>query len=191
MSEKTKNELAVYLGSGLLVVILVELAWFWQGGFSLSNVVGLLAGFLVGSFLLDIDHFIYWFISFPKGPESLAAQALLREKKYKKLFEYLIDTRRQQTSLIFHHVYFQAVIFVLGIFVFTSTASVFTRSLIVFLSLHLILDQWRDFVSRPNRLQEWLFARLKLRLPLRFLKHYLFLSTFVFLIFLSSLIIYQ
>jgi len=191
MSNKIKNELVVYWGSGFLIILLVELAWFWQGSFSLIHIVELLAGFLIGSLLFDIDHFIYWFVSFPKKPESLVAQTLLREKKHKELFMYLINTRQKQTSLIFHHIYFQAVIIIVGGFIFTSSASVITRSLIVFLNLHLVLDQWRDFISRPRHLQKWLFARLKLRLPLRFLKYYLFLSTLIFLVFLSGLITYR
>jgi hypothetical protein len=185
MSEEVNKELAKHLISTLLVFILVELVWLLKGDFSFTQAFLFFVGLGIGSFLLDLDHLVYWFFLYPNKTDSLEAKRLVQEKKYRQLLLLLGRTHKAHTSLVFHHFLFQLILLPLVLFVFTSTTSILGRGLLLSLSLHLLVDQIDDYRQDYRHLSRWLFARVwlgEVKIPQQFLKIYIAFYSLVFLL---------
>lgn len=182
-----KQELKHHLLPTFAVFILISSIWFLNK-VTLISFVSLFFGLAIGSFLLDTDHLIYWFFLKPDLDESKQAQIFLTEKKYKKLLKLLENTHKKHTSLIFHHYFFQAILVLITFFVFTSTTSVFVKSILLSLNIHLLIDEIIDFKTNKKHLQNWLFAREEKQLSLESLKYYLGVFIFTTLIYILLLI---
>ncbi len=190
LDRETKKEIILHLETGVVLALLIEFFWLIQKQ-PLINFFLLWLALIIGSFVLDLDHFLYWFFLYPKKEDSLRAKKLWQEKNLSAILKLLGEEYKTHTSLIFHHFYCQLVLIILSIFIFTSTKSIFGRGLVLFLNLHLLVDQVNDFLTNPVHLKEWLFARMNFALPEKFLKYYLALLGFVFLLLANSLIFYS
>ena len=116
------------------------------------------------------------------------AQTLIAQKDISGVINLLQDHHKQHTSLIFHHYFFQVVLALTSIFVFTSSASIFTKAFLLALNLHLIVDEVNDYLIDQKHLQDWLFAREKQQLPIAYLKYYIGIFILLFLLFFLLLI---
>lgn len=167
-----KRELIKHLTPLLTLFVLTSLVWLFAG-VSFFPFVYLLFGFFWGSFFIDIDHFIYWYFLAPDLPESQKAQALVKTKDITGIFQHLQNTHQKHTSLIFHHFFFQIVLAIVTLFIFTSTNSVFAKAFILSINIHLLTDEIDDFFKKPHHLQKWLFAREEKQLPQKYLPIYI------------------
>ncbi len=145
-------------------------------------------GLLWGSFLLDLDHLIYWLYLNPKLPESRQARQFLIQKDTKSLLKLLEKTHHTHTNLIFHHYFFQIVLVLISLFIITSSGSLFTSTFVLALNLHLLVDQFADYKKHPRHLQKWLFARESKQLPIKYLGHYIAFFSLINLYFLAIII---
>ena len=169
MKRELKNHL-IPLG-----VIFLSISIFWF----LNHVpwyyfLYLFLGFLLGSFFLDIDHIIYWLYLRPDLEESKLASEFIKQKKYKQIIRLLEKNHKTHTSLIFHHYFFQVILALISVFVFTSSISIFTKGFVLALNIHLIVDEIIDYRSNPRHLLEWLFAREEKQVPLKSIHYYVF-----------------
>ena len=185
MTAEVKKELTLHLTVLLFIFLFIEVAWILSGKLVFSSALLLLSGLLAGSFILDLDHLVYWLFLYPELSESKKARELLRKKDIGGILLLLSQTHKSHTSLVFHHFIFQAILFVLILFVFTSTGSIFGKGFILSVGAHLLADQWQDWKADPKHLQKWLFARTPFAtapLPSSWIKNYLFFYSAALLI---------
>ena len=146
----------------------------------------LFLGFFIGSFILDIDHFLFWFFLKPNLEESRLARITIKNGDFVAIYRLLKASHQTHYNLIFHHYFFQIILVLFSFFIFTSTNNIFVSSLVLSLNLHLIIDELIDYLKDPKILQKWLFAREINQLPIKFLGRYLttFIIIFCFFLFL-------
>ncbi len=146
------------------------------------NYFYLLTGLALGSYLLDIDHLLYWLVLKPNLEESKLAQVAWKKGDFKSLIKLLKITEPYHFSLIFHHYFFQVILTIFSFFVFTSTSSIFVKSLLLAINIHLLVDEIASYKSNPKILQQWLFARETKQFAISSLKNYLYFFTIICLI---------
>jgi hypothetical protein len=134
-------------------------------------------GLITGSFALDLDHIIYWLYINPNIEESRLAQVAIKKYDFTSIIKLLESTHKNHTNLVFHHFFFQVVLSLISIFVFTSSINVFVIGLIFALNVHLVVDELDDLQHNKEHLQNWLFAREEKQLPQSHLAKYV--SVFV------------
>lgn len=138
------------------------------------NYIYLLTGLGLGSYILDIDHLIFWLFLQPNLEESRLAQLAWKKGDWRSLIKLLKITEHQHLSLIFHHYFFQVVLTIFSFFVFTSTSSIFIKAMLLAINFHLLIDEILSYKSNPKLLQQWLFARESKQFALASLKYYLY-----------------
>ena len=151
----------------------------------------LFLGIFLGSFILDIDHFIFWFFLKPNLEESRLARTTLKNHDFKAIYRLLKTSHQTHYNLIFHHYFFQVILVLFSFFIFTLTRNLFVTSLVVSLNLHLLIDEIIDYFYSPKSLQKWLFARENSQLPIKFLGRYVSVFSFFLVIFIILLILTQ
>lgn len=181
-----KSELKRHLPPLAAVFIIISLVWILNR-VSFTNYLYLFFGLALGSFFLDIDHFVYWFYLNPNLEESRLAQIAFKKYDFPSLLKLLESTHQHHTSLVFHHFFFQIIMSLFSIFVFTSSGSIFGMAFLLSLNIHLLVDELNDFKNDKKHLQNWLFARESKQLPLKYLTYYL--AIFSLLTFIFSLLL--
>ena len=153
----------------------------WQLDWGL---IGLWLGAFLGTFFLDIDHLVYWFVTKPFQPDSIQAKEIWKTKGFKGLKELknLLElSHATHTRLVFHSVVGQAVLLILAIYLLTSGGSVFGAAFILSLNLHLLKDEWTDFLAnKKEHLGDWLFWQIRGVNPAKNLSVYLLIVSFLF-----------
>jgi hypothetical protein len=180
------REFGFHLLAALAYFFLVSvLRWQWD-----LSVLGLWLGVVLGTFLLDADHFLYWYLN-PQKEDSLAVQALWQAKGLAGAKDFLRLAARNSQShrrLIFHTATFQLVLIALGFFVLSSSRSSFGWGVVLAMNLHLLFDQWGDFLKKGKATVADRFF-WQVRLPMeKYLNIYLAGATLSFLL-LTALII--
>lgn len=148
----------------------------------------LFLGLLIGSFILDIDHFIFWLYIKPNIEESRLAQTAIKNRDLRSIIAILKSTHKTHNNLIFHHYFFQIVLVLISFFIFTSSHSTFIMALLLSINLHLLVDGINDYFENPKLLQNWLFAREPKQLSIKQIKYYLLIFAFLLVIFSFFLI---
>jgi hypothetical protein len=147
-----------------------SLAWLWSGA-------------LLGTFLLDIDHLLFWFWLRPQEGESIQARALAKMSNYRGLYTLLIQTHEAHNRLVFHTATFQVILLLLTFYVLTATNNLFGAGLVMAMNLHLLKDEWFDwFKGRREVLSDWLFWQVRGVAMMDYLNLYLAGATIIFLI---------
>lgn len=114
---------------------------FWYGG-------------ILGTLLPYADYLIYIYLVKPKEQISQQTAALISEKKVVQTWDVLIETRNQKSDLIFHTSYFQLIFLAFSFLIITSTTDLLGRGLVLAFLLHLLVDQFVDYVENKN-LDSW------------------------------------
>jgi len=184
VKEELKNHL-IPLG---VIFVIITATWLFRST-AWYEFVFVFLGFALGAFFLDIDHLIYWFYINPNIEESRLAKIAFDKHDFRSLLKLLESTHQHHTNMVFHHYFAQVVIAIISIFIFTSSSSIFAKSFILAINLHLLVDEIKDFRSDPTHLQEWLFARESKQLSISSLKYYLYIFSVLVLIFALLLII--
>lgn len=191
-----KNEVFAHLLVTFVYFLLVSVSR-WKFDFGL---IWLWLGAFVGTFLLDFDHLIYWFITHPEEEDSIEAEKIVSDKMraakgfsrikeiIKDSYELLQRVHSSHARLVFHSVVGQAILFVLAIYVITSGGSIFGSALVMAANLHLLKDEWTDFRRNKDHLADWLFWQIREPKLKEYLKEYLVGVTLVFLILTGLLI---
>ncbi|MCW1948889.1 MAG: hypothetical protein KIH89_000350 [Candidatus Shapirobacteria bacterium] len=185
-----KHELRYHLLASLVIFVLVSI-FLVIGKVDSIQLLYLFLGITLGSFILDIDHFIFWFFLKPNLEESRLARTAIQNYDFKAIYSLLKTSHQTHYNLIFHHYFFQVILVLFSFFIFTLTKNLFITSLVVSLNLHLLIDEIIDFVYTPKTLQKWLFARENSQLPVKFLGRYILVFSSFLLIFIILLIATQ
>lgn len=177
-----KPELKKHLLPLLAIFLVISVVWFFYK-VSYFNFIFLFFGLLLGSFFLDFDHLIYWLYLNPNIEESRLAQIAFKKYDFRSLLKLLEFTHQKHINLIFHHFFFQVVMALISVFVFTSSDSPFAMAFLLALNIHLLVDEINDYRLDPGHLQDWLFARETKQLPRRYLIHYILIFVFLTVVF--------
>lgn len=140
---------------------------------------------ILGAYIPDADHLLYWFFRAPELAESQQALLFWRQRRWRSLMAQIKSHADSHTNLIFHHFFGHTIITLLSFFIFTSTSGIFTQGLILAINLHLFLNVYTDWRQRPTHLQSWLFAREPKQLPLTHLKYYVYIFLTCNLLYIS------
>ena len=179
-----KSETASHLLVTFVYFLIISV-FRWQLDFGL---VWIWAGALLGVFLLDLDHLIYWFYAHPEAEDSRYAKILARTGNYKGLYSLLVRYHQTHNRLIFHSAVFQIILIVLSFYVLTAGGSLLGSALVLSMNLHLLKDVWFDFIkNRKDELTDWLFWQIRGVAAVNYLNIYLVAVTVVFLL-LTTLI---
>lgn len=182
-----KQELKHHLLPLLAIFVFISLFWIFNR-VSFFDFIFLLFGLALGAFFLDVDHIIFWLYIKPNLEESRLARIALEKYDFSSLLRLLETTHKSHTSLIFHHFFFQIVLALISLFVFTSSDNVFGMAFLTAINIHLLVDEIIDYNRDPVHLQEWLFAREEKQLPLNQLKNYLIMFSVLITLFVFLLI---
>lgn len=155
-----KKEVVSHLLVTLIwLVIITLLRWDWHW-----NSILLWLGGLVGTFLIDIDHLIYTLWLYPHELTGMRVKRLTEQRRFKEVFNLLVETKKERVKLIFHNALFQAPFYVLCFFVLTSTGSLFGAGLVMAMVLHLLKGEIECLLrGREGEayLRQWLFWPIK------------------------------
>lgn len=172
-----RKEITGHLLVSLIWLIVISLfRWYLK-----FDLILLWLGALFGTFLLDIDHSIYWFYTHPEEQDSQMAKMLWQKKDPKGLILLLERYHNTHTRLIFHSALFQVIFLVFTFYIFTSSGSLFTSGLVAGINLHLLKDEWQDYFKKPAHLKDWLFWQVKKEMSFEEQKIFLILMLLVFL----------
>lgn len=173
-----KKELFIHFTSLLVLLLISTLT---KGWFSLSY-WPFWIGAIIGMILPDIDHLIYTYFLRPQELTSQRVSHMVENKDVVGATDLLYSTNEERVvNLIFHKAYFQAIFFVLTIFVITSSGSILGRGLVLAFCLHLLIDQIREFRKTGN-INNWL-SNLPISLDKSQQKYYLIAVAILVLIF--------
>jgi hypothetical protein len=177
--QEGKKEIILHFTIAAILTAVIQVIWLIKGGVPLTNYIQLILGFAIGSMILDLDHLVYWYFLYPDKEESIQGKNFLKERKFKQAFTLIGENHKTHTSLVFHHIYFQLVLVLVSFFIFLSTGSMLGKSLVLFMNLHLLTDQWQDY-KNLSHLKNWLFARVDYTLSDQGIKIFLGVMTFLF-----------
>lgn len=159
------------------------------------NLLGLWLGALLGTFFLDIDHLIYWFITNTEKSDSIEAKKTVETKsfsvkaKIKELYRILKANHDSHTRLVFHSVVGQVILLILAFYLLTSGGSIFGSAFIISINLHLLKDEWFDYSNGKRlHLSDWLFWQVRGVSTEKHLSTYLIMVSALFLVFTGLLI---
>lgn len=177
-----KQELKYHLLPLLAIFAITSILWLFQS-YPWYQFIFLFFGLSWGAFLIDVDHLVYWLYLKPGLEESQLAQIAWKKGDFRALLKLLEQTHLNHTNLIFHHYFFQIILTIISVFVFTSSSSIFAKSFLLAVNIHLLVDEIKDYLSDPEHLKLWLFARENKQLPTEPLKYYLLTFTIINLLF--------
>lgn len=167
-----KSEFKQHLLPLVIIFIIISVSWIFSR-VAWFEFVYLFFGLAWGAFFLDLDHLIYWLYLNPRTEESRLAQIAIKKYDVDAVIKLIGATSQSHTNLIFHHFFFQAVLALISIFIFTSSSGTFAMSFLLALNIHLLVDEYQDYLHDKKHLQEWLFARETKQLPQNYLGKYL------------------
>lgn len=134
-----------------------------RGFFSLGSIPFWVGG-LIGTLLPDLDHVFYSFVYKDKSVSFLSFKSLLYQKKYLSAFYSILEKSDTSEVSAFHSFSFQLLFFVLTFWIVTSSSSVFAVGLVMAFTLHLLVDQLNDLLSKGN-LGSWYSGFFNLEIP--------------------------
>lgn len=151
----------------------IDLVLIWLGG-------------LLGTYFLDIDHLIYWFVTHPEREDSIEAKRVwgLRElgvkERVKKLYQLGKRVHNLHNRLIFHTATFQIILLIVAFYVLTSGGSIFGSAFVMSINLHLLKDEYFDYFRDKNYLSDYLFWQVRGIATEKYLAFYLVAVTIIF-----------
>lgn len=172
-----------------IVIVFIAISSFWVV-FGVKNLqlLYLFFGLIIGILILDIDYLIFWFFIKPNNEESRLIKLAIENKQFKSVIKIIQNSHQNHQNLIFHHYFFQVVLTLFSLFIFTSTKNTFISAFFLGLNLHLIIDEIIGYRLNPKIVQKWLFAREPKQLPIIFLKKYIIVFIIFTLLFTFILI---
>jgi len=166
-----KRNYLLLLGVGILYFILLDFLHF---GFTFYwEEILVIMGGVAGLFLLDLDYFLYVFYVRPDDPLSFKAKDLFQKKDYRGMLGVIKEVSQTGYEFTLHSALFGPVIFILGVFVLTSSGSFFGAGLILGIFLRYIWDSWELQRKNPTELNKKLFWQIKTEVSLQTQKIFL------------------
>lgn len=132
-----KKELKSHLPLTLIwLLIVILLRWQWH-----LNLIWLALGALLGTFLLDLDHWLYLLVINSQELTSMRVRRFLEQRNFKEALMMVMDTKNERVKLSFHNALFQVIFYPFCFFVLTSTGSLFGAGLVMAVALSLLKEE--------------------------------------------------
>lgn len=156
-----------------------ELYLTWQAWLPLLS--WFLGGF-IGYWLLSLDRLVDIYFTHPETQLSHYVRYYIKKGQYKWALATLQKRKREQERLTFRSALFHLVWVVLAFFALTSTTSLLGKGVVIGIGLHLLLDEWEDYLVDQECLRRWLFWQIKREVSLKEQKIFLWGMTFLTLV---------
>jgi len=130
----------IYLVPFFALIIVLK-SWF-----KIPLIVEFAIGGLLGTFLPFLDYIIYAFVLKPQ----VQGLGVINKKSVLGAVSQYENDRTIAGDLIFHTALFQAILLVFVFFVVSSTGSLLARGMVLSFSLHLILDQVKEYTETKS-----------------------------------------
>ncbi|NMC36550.1 hypothetical protein GYA49_05905 [Candidatus Beckwithbacteria bacterium] len=137
----------------------------------------------LGYMVLYADRLVDLYFANPDTELAYYVKAYFAKKQFKKGWQLLMYNKRLQKHLTFRSALFQVVWVLLAFFTISSTSSLFGKGFVLGLGLHLLLDEWQDFVSNKDYLRTWLFWQINKTISDQELQIYLIVMTVINVLF--------
>lgn len=121
---------------------------------SILSILIFISGGALSGFILQTDYFIYVFVTAVNDPVAENIKTLFKNKKYKEGLREITRNEKMFASLPFHSGMFLAIVFILSVFVITSSGNNFGIGLVLGLFLNYILYLIYLFTSDINFLKK-------------------------------------
>ena len=161
------------LAGYLLAVSLWRWRWDWE-------ILGWWLGGAVGWWLLVLDRWVWVYWTRPETQLAHRVRWLVSQRRIKEAWEEILRRKEEQDRLAFRSVLFQLAWLGLAFFAVTSTAGMFGKGVVMGVGLHLLYDEWKDYLKSAQLLRDWLFWPVKREVSLKETRFYLILMTVVF-----------
>lgn len=157
------------------LVTLVRIGWRpFLGWVYYLELLGLWAGGLLGTFLLDVDHLIYVLAAHPNDSTSLKVKDALIQRDFRGAIRLLQETAGERVRLTFHNALFQVVFLLMCFWVLTSTTNLLGKGLVMAMALHLLGHELQDFMAgQEEKLRGWFFWPIGGQISLEQQKYFL------------------
>ncbi|MFH1960709.1 MAG: hypothetical protein ABIJ38_00565 [Patescibacteria group bacterium] len=135
------------------------------------SMIWIFAGCISGSFLLDLDYYLFAFLVEPSHHFSIRVKEFFHQKNFLGMVAYVGTHTDSLPRLTLHSALFQVILAVVVLYVLTSSASLFGQAFVLsgFLSsIYKMLDQH----FKTKNVDSW-FWILKEKPTKRFIKIYL------------------
>ncbi|MFC1727785.1 hypothetical protein ACFL0Y_04645 [Patescibacteria group bacterium] len=166
----------------LIVISLLRWRFYLPLGLQTFDLVGFWLGGLLGTFFVDLDHWLHFLVIHPQEPTSLKIKQLLQSRRFKEAFILLSETRAERLKLTFHSALFQPLFYVLCFFVLTSTANHFGSALVMVMVLQLLKEELKPLLTgKEESLQKWLFWQIDIKASVQQTKVFVFVMLLAFL----------
>jgi|GEM_PF-1316851 len=152
----------------------------WGISFPLGTLLFVLGG-IFGYILLEIDQFLYVFYTRPEEINSVTAIQLFKNRRYKEMVFFVLSHRDERKQLILHSAIMAPVLFLLSVFIITSSGSIFGMGLVLGIFLRYILDLGFLYKQGSFILKEKFFWQVKGEIDDKNQKIYLLLILFGFI----------
>jgi hypothetical protein len=139
----------------------------------------LFLGCFFGTFLLDMDYFVFSFFAEPNHHFSRRIREFAAQKNLPGMFSYIFSHKEEIPRLTLHSALFQIILATALVYVLTSSDNIFGQSFVLSAFLQSVLVLTDEFVKTQN-ISNW-FWILKDPPSARFIKGYIFFSFLVFL----------
>jgi hypothetical protein len=146
----------------------------------MTGIIWLILGGVLGWLLEWLDRLVYIYWSHPGAQLSQYVRYHFGKREFKAGWQLLRRRQAELAELTFRSALFQLVWVVLAVFALTSTVSSFGKGLVMGLGLHILTDEWRDYLRDRETLKRWLFWQIKRDISEREMKVYLYVMTGVF-----------
>lgn len=108
-------------------------------------VIGILViGFGLGWLIPGLDSLIYVY-TYPEELTSIRVMELIRSRRWGQALKVLRDTKGERKRLILHSFVFQAVFWIFGFWVMTSSGNFFGRGIVLGAMLNFLLWNWEKY----------------------------------------------
>ncbi len=91
----------------------------------------IIIGVLIGTFILELDYFVYAYILEPKKSFSISLKGFLDHKDFAGALDHIYYNREEVKEKTLNNVLFQMVLAGISLFVVSSTAGIFVKALVL------------------------------------------------------------
>lgn len=114
-------------------------------------------GAILGTFFLDLDYFLFAYITEPEHYFSKQLQKLISEKNISNVLNYIQTHKGEMGNLVLHSALFQGVLAALSFYVVSSSGNIFVKALVMTALLQSFYRQWVDYEKEKN-LNDWFWV---------------------------------
>jgi len=145
----------------------------------LLNAIYFLVGAFFGTFFLDLDYFLFAYITEPDHYFSKELKKLIGRKNIPDIVSYVDTHKAEMGDSVLHSALFQGILVILSFYVVSSTGNIFMKALVMTAMLQSFYRQFKEYEKKGN-LDDW-FWMLTEKPHKNFLTWYFAIIGFIFL----------